>query len=89
MSTTAQSLYWAEFMMTALAYDEIPVDFPTSSKNDADHLTRFWVLIWSIVLQQYTEAQRLIVSLYADHDDHRAVDRSTYPIGLSPKSDVN
>lgn len=73
----------------SVAVQEIHVDFPTPTKTDTDHSTRFWLLIWTMVLQQYTEAQQLILSLYADHDDGHTIDRSAYSVSLMPESDIN
>lgn len=73
----------------SVAVQEIPADFSTPTKTGTDHLTRFWLLIWTMALQQYTETQQLILSLYADHDDGHAIDRSAYSVSLMPESDVN
>lgn len=70
---------------TSIGVQEIPLELISS---DDFRLKRFWISVWSIVLQQYTEVEQLVLALYSANRDDR-FDRSTYSVNLPPESKVD
>ena len=48
----------------------------------------FWITVWSIVLQQYTEADLLLVALHTASESH-TFEKSAYSVSITPESNID
>ena len=48
----------------------------------------FWITVWSIVLQQYTEAHLLLVALHTASESH-TFEKSAYSVSITPESNID
>lgn len=62
-------------------------NFSDTTSFDASS-SLFWITIWSIVLQQYTEADLLLVALHTASES-RTFEKSAYSVSITPESNID